>query len=81
MITGKQFSIVICLVAAIGLLYYISTRYAKEGNGYRGYSGFHHAASSWDRAKYDRTPGYAISNREDSLKGSQFSKRGLSGGK
>ena len=81
MITGKQFFIIASLIIAIGALYYISTREAEEGRGYRGYRGFHRASSHWYRANYDQTPAYAVSNREDSLKGNKFSKRGLSGGK
>ena len=52
---------------------------ALKGYGYPGHNGFHRHHSHWYRCRHDysRYP----STRENSLNGSRFSQRGLSGGK
>ena len=52
---------------------------AYKGYGYSGYRGFHNHHSIFYIRHYDE--GFYPSNREDSVNGNRFSKRGLSGGK
>lgn len=72
--------LVYCIIILVLNIIYLSCfKYARDGYGYSGYRGFHHHHSIWYIRNYEE--GFYPSNREDSVNGNKFSKRGLSGGK
>lgn len=79
--TNRLFELIIyiCLIVFLIILYHLLFGVAEKGYGYSGYRGYHHHHSYWYYRGYDE--GYYPSAREDSVNGSKFSKRGLSGGK
>lgn len=75
----SEIVIYVCLILVLGLIYHACFSVAETGYGYPGYRGYHHHHSFWYVRNYDQS--YYPSNREDSVNGNRYSKRGLSGGK
>ena len=78
---SKQFEIIVYigLVLFLTILYFSCTSYSCSGYGYPGYKGYHRHHSFWYIRHHDHY--YGTSNRESSLSGNRYSRRGLSGGK
>lgn len=79
MINKYNTIIYIIVVAILTGIYFACFNVAKTGYGYPGYKGFHRHHSFWYIRTHDES--YDPSNRESSLNGNKFSRRGLSGGK
>ncbi len=71
--------IYIVVIGILVVIYAYCNILAERGQGYPGYRGYHHRHSFWYVRHYDHN--YYQSNRESSVGGNGFSKRGLSGGK
>ncbi len=75
----KEFLIYILITILMAIIYINCSKAAENGYGYSGYRGFQHHHSFWYIRRYNEN--YYPSNRENSISGNNFSKRGLSGGK
>lgn len=78
---NKNFEIMIyiCFAVVLGILYLSCANYSDKGYGYPGYRGYHRHHSFWYIRHHNHY--YGASNRESSVSGNRYSRRGLSGGK
>ena len=75
----KRIAAYILLVLLLYAIYSWTANAAQKGYGYSGYRGFAHPHSFWYARNYEERMNF--SNREDSVNGIGFSKKGLNGGK
>ena len=74
-----EWLIYILVILSLFTIYTSLKPIAASGYGYPGHKGFHRHHSHWYFRKHDQA--HYPSTRENSLNGSRFSQRGLSGGK
>ncbi len=74
-----EYIVYICIIGILSILYFACGAYSSAGYGYPGYKGYHRPHSIWYVRKYNHY--YGASNRESSISGNRYSRRGLSGGK
>lgn len=74
-----EYIVYICVFCILMLVYIACASYSYKGYGYPGYRGYHRHHSYWYIRHYDNY--YGASNRESSVSGNRYSRRGLSGGK
>ena len=68
------------LIIVLAVIYFACFNFSFDGYGYPGYRGYsYHHHSFWYFGRHDYS--YDASVRENSLSGSRFSRKGISGGK
>lgn len=68
------------LIVVLFIVYQACYQFSYNGYGYPGYHGYHHHHHSfWYFHRHDSN--YGASVRENSVNGSKFSRKGISGGK
>ena len=79
MIKGFNAICYLILITGLVVIYFACFHLSYEGYGYPGYRGYHHHHSHWYFGRHDYA--YDTSIRENSVNGSRFSRKGISGGK
>ena len=79
MIKGFNLICYLILIVVLTIIYFACFRFSYKGYGYPGYRGYHHHHSHWYIVRHDYA--YDTSVRENSVNGSRFSRKGISGGK
>ena len=79
MIKGFNAICYLILITVLVVIYFACFHFSYEGYGYPGYRGYHHHHSRWYFSRHDYA--YDTSVRENSVNGSRFSRKGISGGK